>query len=125
MEANRRTDTGPERALRSELHGRGLRFRKDLRLRLAGHAVRPDVVFTRLRVAVFVDGCFWHRCPEHALAPRSNAEYWREKLARNVERDRRNDEVLAAAGWAVARVWEHEAPRDAADRIEELLVRRR
>lgn len=119
MESNRRANTGPERALRSELHRRGLRFRKDLRLPLAGCSVRPDIVFTRARVAIFVDGCFWHRCPDHALEPRTNADYWRDKFARNVVRDEQNNEALAQAGWNVVRVWEHEDPIAAADRVEQ------
>jgi DNA mismatch endonuclease (patch repair protein) len=85
--------------------------------------VRPDIVFTRARVAVFVDGCFWHRCPEHGLAPRSNADYWQTKFAKNVARDLRNNETLAGAGWRVVRVWEHEDPMAAADRVEQLLAR--
>src|SRR4051812_7764180 len=118
MEANRRTDTTPERLLRSELHARGRRFRKDCRFVAAGRPVRPDLVFTRARVAVFVDGCFWHRCPQHATTPRANAAFWREKLDRNVARDRAADLALAEAGWTVVRVWEHEAIAHAADRVE-------
>lgn len=105
---NRRTDTKPEVALRSELHRRGLRFRKDHPIRVEGRRpIRPDVVFTRARVAVFVDGCFWHRCPKHGNDPRSNSSYWGPKLARNVERDREVNTRLAAAGWRVVRIWEH------------------
>lgn len=117
MQANRRANTSPERLLRSELQRRGLRFRKDLRLALSQGSVRPDVVFTRLRLAVFVDGCFWHSCPEHIASPKSNTNYWEAKLASNVARDRRDDAWLAAEGWRVIRVWEHEAPIQAADRI--------
>ena len=102
MRANRRVDTGPERALRSELHRLGLRFRKDLRLKLEA-SVRPDIVFTRAKVAVFVDGCFWHRCPEHGQMPKSNRGYWQSKLARNVERDGEADLALREAGWTVFR----------------------
>ena len=79
MQANRRRDTGPERALRSELHRRGLRFRVDHPVRTGGHTVRPDIVFSRARVAVYVDGCFWHSCPLHATLPKSNAAYWTPK----------------------------------------------
>ena len=118
MEANRRADTAPELRLRSTLHARGLRFRKDLRFVVDGVPVRPDVVFTRACVAVFVDGCFWHRCPLHAQAPKANGEWWRHKLDLNVARDRRDDAALVAAGWAVIRVWEHDAVADAAERIE-------
>jgi DNA mismatch endonuclease (patch repair protein) len=75
-------------------------------------------------VAVFVDGCFWHRCPEHGTSPRTNSEYWQIKLDRNVARDRRNNDALAASGWVVVRVWEHEDVADAADRIEAILESR-
>jgi DNA mismatch endonuclease (patch repair protein) len=108
MRANRRRDTRPEVALRSHLHRLGMRFRKDHPLRLVDRVVRPDVVFTRARLAVFVDGCFWHRCPEHGNVPRANGDYWGPKLARNVARDRAVDQALAAAGWHVMRAWEHE-----------------
>ena len=110
MRANRRTDTKPELALRRALHKRGYRFRKDYRLDLdGGRRVRPDIVFTARRVAVFVDGCFWHACPEHGSKPRANDWYWTPKLARNVERDRVADQTLASAGWQVVRIWEHES----------------
>ena len=109
MRANRRTDTKPELALRRALHGRGLRYRKDYRLDLAGGArVRPDIAFTARRVAIFVDGCFWHCCPQHGTRPAANTWYWEPKLQRNVERDRAADAALLAAGWQVVRVWEHE-----------------
>lgn len=117
MSRLRTRDTQPEVALRSELHRRGLRFRVDLRP-VPRVRSRADIVFTRARVAVFVDGCFWHVCPVHQTWPQSNAEWWREKLERNVARDRQTDAALAAAGWQVIRVWEHESPERAADRIE-------
>jgi DNA mismatch endonuclease, patch repair protein len=113
LAAIRRTDTKPEIALRSALHRDGFRFRKDLRLDLPGGRVRPDVVFTRRRVAVFVDGCFWHVCPVHGREPTRNEWYWTPKLRRNVERDRIADEVLQASGWSVVRIWEHESLEDA------------
>jgi DNA mismatch endonuclease (patch repair protein) len=94
--------------LRSELHRLGLRFRKDLRIDLASLRVRPDIVFTRSRVAVFVDGCFWHGCPDHGSSPKANAEYWAEKFARNRRRDKLVDAALQSEGWRVVRVWEHE-----------------
>lgn len=109
MRANRRTDTKPELALRQALHRQGYRYRKDYRIDLAGQRVRPDIAFTARRVAVFVDGCFWHCCPRHGTQPANNTWYWQPKLARNVERDRAADEALAAAGWRVVRVWEHES----------------
>lgn len=124
MVGNRGSDTTPERALRSALHSRGLRFFKNRRP--AGLNCRADVVFATERVAVFVDGCFWHRCPIHGVAPRTNADYWTPKLDRNVARDRRNDEALRSAGWEVVRVWEHEQPDRAAAYIaENVLARRR
>jgi DNA mismatch endonuclease (patch repair protein) len=117
MRGNGRRDTGPELALRSELHGRGLRFRKDLPLRVPGRIVRPDIAFTRAHLAVFVDGCFWHCCPVHGNQPRANTDYWRPKLARNVDRDRIVDSVLMTAGWRVLRAWEHEPAEAVADRV--------
>ena len=109
MRANRRTDTKPELALRRELHRQGLRYRKDYRLDLEGARVRPDIAFTARRVAVFVDVCFWHFCPQHGTKPANNTWYWGPKLARNVERDRAADAALVAAGWQVVRIWEHES----------------
>ena len=118
MEANRRVGTKPERALRSALHAQGLRFRNDHPLPLPNsRPTRADVVFPRARVAVFVDGCFWHSCPDHGLTPKANADYWVPKLARNRERDRLVTEALASNGWTVIRVWEHESVTDAAERV--------
>ncbi|SDM35126.1 DNA mismatch endonuclease, patch repair protein [Nonomuraea maritima] len=108
MRANRRTNTKPEVALRSALHRLGYRYRKDLRLDLGGVKVRPDIVFTARKIAVFVDGCFWHVCPEHGRQPTTNEWYWAPKLRRNIERDRAADAALKAAGWHVVRLWEHE-----------------
>jgi DNA mismatch endonuclease (patch repair protein) len=113
MKGNRRTDTKPELALRSALHALGYRYRKDFRIDLPLRRVRPDIAFTRRKVAVFVDGCFWHACPEHGSKPRNNEWYWSPKLARNVERDRAADAALAAAGWTVVRLWEHVPVADA------------
>ncbi len=123
MRANRRRDTKPELALRRALHGRGLRYRKDLRLDLDGGArVRPDIAFTARRVAVFVDGCFWHACPQHGTRPAANTWYWEPKLAKNVQRDRAADAALAEAGWAVVRVWEHESVDAAVGAVVEALA---
>jgi DNA mismatch endonuclease (patch repair protein) len=116
MQRTPRRDTPAELVLRSELHRRGLRYLVD-RAPLPDSRRRADVVFTRARIAVFVDGCFWHRCPEHGTLPKKNADWWRTKLERNVERDRDTDRLLAAAGWLVVRVWEHEDGRAAANRI--------
>jgi DNA mismatch endonuclease (patch repair protein) len=107
MRGNRRADTKPELALRAALFAMGYRYRKDLRLDLPARRVRPDIAFTSRRVAVFVDGCFWHACPEHGSKPKSNEWYWSPKLTRNVERDRAADAALAQAGWTVLRLWEH------------------
>ena len=113
MKANRRTNTKPELALRTALHAMGYRYRKDHRLDLPLRRVRPDIAFTRRKVAVFVDGCFWHACPDHGSKPKSNEWYWSPKLAKNVERDRAADEALAQAGWTVIRLWEHVPLADA------------
>ena len=112
----RTRDTGPELALRSALHRLGLRFRVD-RSVLPGRRFRADVVFGPARVAVFVDGCFWHSCPVHGNRPRNNAEWWAVKLDANVERDRSTDSLLTAEGWLPLRVWEHEDPAAAAARV--------
>ncbi len=113
MKANRRSDTKPELALRSALHAMGYRYRKDLRLDLPQRRVRPDIAFTSRKVAVFVDGCFWHACPEHGSRPKNNEWYWSPKLEKNVERDRAADAALADAGWTVLRLWEHVPVDDA------------
>ncbi len=122
MLGNRSRDTKPEVRLRSALHRMGLRFRKH---RLVDPSVRarPDVIFASVRVAVFVDGCFWHCCPAHGHSPRGNSDYWSGKLARNVDRDRRTDALLAAKGWTVIRVWEHEDVGQAAERIARVVQR--
>jgi DNA mismatch endonuclease, patch repair protein len=121
MRRNTKTGTQPELRLRSALHARGLRFRKNVLLHLADRTVRPDIVFPRQKVAVFVDGCFWHRCPDHGTSPKFNSAYWQQKLERNVMRDRQVNEALAAQGWGLIRVWEHESVDQAAERIVEVL----
>ena len=108
MMSNRRADTKPEITFRSMLHRSGLRFRKDRYVKLETRGVKVDVVFPTQRVAVFIDGCFWHRCPEHATMPTRNYEYWLAKFRRNIERDASNDDQLKNLGWRVLRVWEHE-----------------
>ncbi len=109
MVGNRRVNSVPERRLRSALHAAGLRYRVDLPIRVPGRRpIRPDVVFTRRRVAVFVDGCFWHGCPEHGRAPKRNDDYWGAKLETNRRRDREQTAALEADGWTVVRLWEHE-----------------
>jgi len=108
-----RRDTGVEVVLRRELHRLGLRFRIHVRT-LPG---TPDVALTRARVAVFVDGCFWHRCPDHGTSPKNNSAWWAAKLDGNVERDRRKDQQLQDLGWMPVHVWEHEDSVAAAGRI--------
>ncbi|MGM7420847.1 very short patch repair endonuclease [Cellulosimicrobium sp. CpK407] len=112
----RNRDTAAEMAVRRELHRRGRRYVVQ-RAVLPGRR-RADIVFTRAKVAVFIDGCFWHSCPQHATRPKANAAWWAEKLARNVARDRQTDSDLRSAGWRVVRVWEHEPAVIAADIIE-------
>ncbi|MGI5246642.1 very short patch repair endonuclease [Dactylosporangium sp. CA-139066] len=112
-----RARTNPEMRLRRELHRRGLRYR-------VNHPVlpgRPDIAFTKVRLAVFVDGCFWHMCPQHSTMPKNNAEWWAQKLQRNVTRDREKDVQLVGLGWKVLHVWEHEDPEAVADTIEGLV----
>ena len=125
MRGNRKRDTGPELRLRSELHRIGLRFRKDHPIAVGQKRVRVDVAFTRQLVAVFVDGCFWHRCPLHGVSPKSNSDYWGPKLDRNVARDVAQSDELEAIGWKVVRIWEHEPPREAAARVRAVLAERR
>ena len=121
MKGNKKTNTKPEIALRRALWAQGLRFRKDYRIDLSDRRVRVDIVFTTAKVAVFVDGCFWHGCPDHGNQPKVNSDYWGPKLKRNVERDREIDLSLEAAGWRVVRVWEHEAVEAVARRLAELV----
>ena len=117
MQGNRRADTKPELALRSALHALGYRYRKDFRIDLPQRRVRPDIAFTRRKVAVFVDGCFWHACPEHGSQPKNNEWYWSPKLRKNVERDKAADDALTQAGWTVVRLWEHVPVTDAVDAV--------
>lgn len=123
--SNRRVDTRPEQRIRSYVHRHGLRFRKDFRVRTEGVSVQVDFVFTAAKVAVFVDGCFWHQCPEHGTMPKRNAAFWKAKLGRNTERDLIVDRALARAGWTVIRCWEHEEPSEILPRIERALGRPR
>jgi len=102
-----RSESERERELRSALHRRGHRFRKHY-APVTGLRCRPDIVFLSARLAVFVDGCFWHRCPMHGTEAKANGAWWRVKLDSNVARDRRNDAALARAGWRTIRLWAHE-----------------
>ncbi len=113
----RQKGTDAELSLRKELHARGLRYRLHVPL-LAKPRRVADIVFSRARAAVFVDGCFWHGCPEHASWPKSNAQFWRDKIETNRARDADTDRRLLASGWHVIRVWSHENASDAARRIE-------
>ncbi|QCB92190.1 very short patch repair endonuclease [Cellulomonas shaoxiangyii] len=116
MSAAKRRDTGAEMALRRALHALGLRYR--VAYPVPGQRRRTiDVAFTRSKVAVFVDGCFWHGCPEHGTMPRSNQEWWETKIGANRARDRDTDRVLGESGWTVVRIWEHAAPGAAAQRV--------
>lgn len=116
-----RKDTGPEMRLRRELHRRGMRYRVDYRVPGLPRR-RVDIAFTRSRVIVLVDGCFWHHCPEHGVLPTTNQEWWRWKFDVNRTRDEDTNRRLSELGWRVLRVWEHEDVIEAADRIE-LVVR--
>jgi DNA mismatch endonuclease Vsr len=120
MAATAGRDNPRERALRSELHRRGLRFRLHQRL-LTGSRRTVDIVFPSSRAAVLLDGCFWHGCRAHGTWPKNNAAWWREKIEANVARDRDTDRRLFEVGWKVLRVWEHEPIETAADRIEDLV----
>lgn len=121
MQAQGARDTGPEIAVR-RLHARGLRYRVD-RAPLPGLRRRADIVFGPARLAVYIDGCFWHGCPEHGNQPCANSDYWGPKLRGNRERDVETDRLLAASGWAVVRAWEHEASTAVASRVEHNLRR--
>jgi DNA mismatch endonuclease (patch repair protein) len=116
MRATGRRDTAPEVALRSELHRLGLRYRVD-KSPVRGVRRRADVVFGSARVAVFVDGCFWHGCPVHGTWPKRNADFWRDKIETNRRRDADTDHRLGEEGWVSIRVWEHEDPVEAAESI--------
>ena len=124
MQRNRRKDTSCELAVRRALHARGLRYRVDMPVRLEEfRPIRVDVAFTRQQVAVFVDGCFWHGCPEHGTSPTANASYWKAKIEANKARDERQTSLLRRGGWQVIRVWEHEDPLAVAERVAEAVLR--
>jgi DNA mismatch endonuclease, patch repair protein len=124
MQSNKSRDTKPELALRSAVHALGLRYRVGAKP-LAGLRRTADLVFTRARVAVFLDGCFWHGCPEHHTVAASNAKFWADKVSGNRARDRDTDARLQAAGWISVRVWEHEDPAKAAQRVRDAVHTRR
>ena len=116
MSRTAQRDNQQEVALRSALHARGLRFRIHAKV-LEPSRRTVDITFPKSRVAVFVDGCFWHSCPVHGTSPKNNAAWWRAKIDANVARDRDTDRRLRDAGWSVVRVWEHEVLKAAADRV--------
>lgn len=124
MQANRSRDTAPELEIRSRLHQRGIRFRVSARP-LPTLRRTADIVHRPSKVAVFVDGCFWHGCPEHYTKPRTNNSYWVPKIEANVRRDRDTDAALTAAGWMVIRIWEHDDPSRAVTRVARAISRRR
>ncbi|MEV0746649.1 MULTISPECIES: very short patch repair endonuclease [unclassified Streptomyces] len=117
-------DTAPEVAVRKLLHASGYRYRLNERV---PHMSRRtiDIAFTRAKVAVFLDGCFWHGCPEHATQPKSNAEWWRQKLDRNMARDAETTAHLVTEGWTVLRFWEHQPPTQVAERVTEVVDSKR
>lgn len=124
MQGNRRRDTKPEIAVRRLVHAAGLRYRVDHRpLKCLNR--RADLVFPRQKIAVFIDGCFWHGCAEHHTVARSNETFWAEKVRRNRERDRDTDARLDADGWLILRAWEHEPPADVAQRVIDAVKARR
>ena len=119
MSSLARRDTAPERLLRSELHARGLRYR--VQVKVPGNRRRTiDIAFTRAQLAVYVDGCFWHGCPEHHVRPKANSDWWRWKIEGNQARDQDTNRQLHDAGWDVTRIWEHEDMAEAAVRIKTL-----
>jgi DNA mismatch endonuclease (patch repair protein) len=124
MQRTRRRDTPAELALRQELHGRGLRYRVDF-APLPGLRRRADVVFPRLKIAVFCDGCFWHGCPRHVTWPKKNRKWWQQKIETNRRRDIDTTAQLQAAGWLVLRSWEHEDVQAVADLVVTAVAERR
>jgi DNA mismatch endonuclease, patch repair protein len=124
MQSNKGRDTKPELALRSAVHALGLRYRVSAKP-LAGLRRTADLVFPRAKVAVFLDGCFWHGCPEHHTVASANAKFWADKVEGNRARDRDTDGRLAEAGWVSVRIWEHEDPQVAARQVEEVVRARR
>lgn len=124
MQRQRRRDTPIEVTLRAELFRRGLRYFVHRRP-LPALRREADIVFPVARVAIFVDSCWWHACPEHGSIPRANREWWTEKLRANERRDRDTNARLEAEGWRVVRVWEHETPAEAATRVQRTVAEAR
>ena len=124
MAAGRQKGTAPEVALRRELYRNGLRYRVNVEVLKKPRRV-ADVAFPRLRIAVFVDGCFWHGCPQHATWPKHNAEFWRQKIEANRQRDADTNARLRDGGWMVLRFWEHESPIEASKPVVRLVIAER
>lgn len=124
MQAAKPRDTAPEKALRFALHQKGLRYRIDIRP-INELNRRADIVFRSAKVAIFVDGCFWHGCPKHGTQAKANAKFWKNKIRRNQERDAETNQLLKKAGWKVIRVWEHEKPEKASERIYKIVIYRK
>ena len=118
MQGNRHRDTKPELAVRTLLHKMGHRYRVDVRPEVSIRR-KADLVFTRIKLAVFIDGCFWHGCNEHFVKPKSNMDYWDNKIGNNIDRDRETNSLLEERGWSVVRIWTHTDPHDAALHIDE------
>lgn len=117
MRGNKRRDTLPELRVRRLIHSAGLRYRIDYPPIPSNKRLRADIVFPRLRIAVFIDGCFWHGCPDHYVASRSNTSYWDAKIKNNKQRDDRTNRILKTAGWTVLRFWAHTPAEEAATQI--------
>lgn len=123
MRANRSRDTKPEMLIRRELHRRGRRFRVAYRPLPEDRRRTVDIAFTKLKIAVHIDGCFWHGCEQHFIAPKTNPEYWQQKIAGNRARDVDTDRRLEAQGWTVLRFWEHQDAVEVVATIENVLCR--
>lgn len=121
MRANRPRDTKPELAVRRLLHARGRRYRVSYRPLPQDRRRSVDLAFTRVKVAVLIDGCYWHGCPEHFTMPKSNMDYWSTKIERNQQRDVVTTRLLQEAGWTVLRFWEHDDPEHIATVVEDTL----
>lgn len=124
MQANKGRDTKPELAVRRALHARGHRYRVDVRPERSLNR-RADIVFTRAQVAVFIDGCYWHGCPDHYTAPATNRSFWADKVQANRARDTETTQALQTAGWHVIRAWEHEPADSVAEKVDAAVKVRR
>lgn len=120
MQTQKTSGTKVELQVRSRLHARGYRFRVNRRL-LPDQMFRGDIVWSGRRLVVFLDGCFWHGCPDHGTIPKANHEWWRAKIEANRDRDQRADRLLKQAGWTVLRFWEHTHPDEAVEKIIHVL----